>query len=105
MPFPKPANFVDLPSPVNPGLPRSYSALPMGTPRYGSASNQLSNGIGEKASELHRLDLERLARRTETESQFRHMLAHLKEQIEWKAAGCTRQAASTVAAEVLCRAS
>ena len=105
MPFQKPANFVALPSPVNPGLPRAFSALPMGRPQYQSAANQLSNGLVEKASEVRRLDLERMARRADTESRFHSLLAHLKEQVEWKAAAHARPAAPVGAAEVLYRAS
>ena len=48
--------------------------------------NRISAGIGENAANTQRLDLERLGRGAELECRFQETLAHLKDQIAWKAA-------------------
>ena len=47
---------------------------------------RISSGMSADASELHRLDLERLGRRAVAACQFQDMLADLKERIAQRAA-------------------
>ena len=53
---------------------------------YDCLLSRISSGICDNASKRHRLDLERLSRRADTESRFRGMLGHLKHQVAGKAA-------------------
>jgi hypothetical protein len=61
---------------------------------YDRPLSRISNGIRENAAQVQRLDLERLGRRAWVECLFQETLAHLKEQIAWKAAARTRSVGS-----------
>lgn len=74
---------------VQPARPMKRMGIRAG---YDCLLSRISSGICDKATEFHRLDLERLSRRAEVECQLQEMLTDLKDKIARKAAGRTRPA-------------
>ena len=59
---------------------------------YDCLLTRISSGICENASKHHQVDLERLSRRSDTETRFRGMLGDLKRQVAGNAALRARSA-------------
>ncbi len=59
---------------------------------YDCLLTRISSGICENASKRHQVDLERLSRRSDTETRFRGMLSDLKRQVAGNAALRARSA-------------
>src|ERR1035437_8525998 len=72
---------------------------------YDCLLSRISSGICENATELHRLDLERLGRRAEAACQFQDVLTDLKDLIAWKAAVRTGSACADGSVELSYKAS
>ena len=72
---------------------------------YDCLLSRISSGICEKATGLHRLDLERLGRRAVAACQFQDMLTDLKDRIAWKAAVRTGSACVDGSVELSYKAS
>lgn len=108
MSFPIAAGFASSRKPVlsstEAGAPREQRAPQKQEtgiiPGYDCLLSRISSGICENATQLHRLDLQRLGRRVEAECELQEMLANLKDRMTRKAAARTRSAWAEGSVEV-----